>query len=248
MDNRTKYHFDDFTWSEYKDLLKVAAQKYEFIDYPNLNPDKNQILWRHDLDMHPEKALKMAEIEAELGLKSVYFILLHSEFYNLLSPIVSDQIKKIRDLGHSIQLHFDAYYYNIQNENDLDSHILKEKGLLESLFDIEIDTFSFHNNTPFTLSCENETYGGLINTYSSSIKKLPYCSDSNGHWRFDRLKEFIQNSDQNQIHVLTHPVWWHDGAESPINKIEDALNMRKSKTMQNYLDDIDRLNLINIDW
>ena len=38
---------------------------------------------RHDIDYSIEKAVELAALEAEENVKSTYFVLLSSEFYNL---------------------------------------------------------------------------------------------------------------------------------------------------------------------
>ena len=43
--------------------------------------------------------------------------------------------------------------------------------LLENFLEVKIEVFSFHNTTPFTMSCQNYKYGGLINTYSSYFQE-----------------------------------------------------------------------------
>ena len=51
--------------------------------------------------------------------------------------------------------------------------------------------FSFHNPQKTDYNYENFLYEGLVNCYSKKFKDdLPYCSDSNGYWRFRRLKMY----------------------------------------------------------
>jgi len=246
--NSIKYNFEDFTLTEYAILIDNAKKNYSFKGYTDFDIKKRDILWRHDIDMSPALALKTAEIEFAKGVKATYFILLHSDFYNLLDLQNCTIIKKIISLGHDIGLHFDPFFYNINSESELDAVILFEKHILEKIFGIKIDTFSFHNNTPFTLSCENETYGGLINTYSKSIKQIPYCSDSNGYWRYQRLKDVLIQATDYNLQVLTHEVWWSEEIMSPKQKILNCIKVSGIDIYNNYDNALKRLNLINIDW
>lgn len=66
---------------------------------------------RHDVDMDLQEAVKMAEIENEIGIRSTFFVLLTSEYYNLLSGKNTNSVKKILELGHEIGLHFDITAY-----------------------------------------------------------------------------------------------------------------------------------------
>ena len=43
---------------------------------------ERQIIWRHDIDMSVHRAYSLAKLERGLGVKSTFFILPHSEFYN----------------------------------------------------------------------------------------------------------------------------------------------------------------------
>lgn len=249
MNNSIKYNFSDFTLKEYSQLIDIAKSKYLFTDYVSFDNDKRHILWRHDIDMSPEMALKTALIENEKSVRAIYFILLHSDFYNLIDQRNYDIIKEIINLGHKIELHFDPFFYKIESESDLDEKIQFEKDIIENIFGIKLTTFSFHNNTLFTLSCDKEMYGGLINTYSKNFKKVPYCSDSNGYWRYRRLRDVLESGSDYNLHVLTHEVWWQsDELLSPKQKIINCINDHGEKIYQTYSKALQRLNLINIDW
>ena len=41
-------------------------------------------------------------------------------------------------------------------------------------------------------------------------KKINYCSDSQGIWRFKNPEEIIKekNNQKFTLHLLTHPIWW----------------------------------------
>lgn len=246
--NSEKYLFDDFTLEEYKKLLDLAAKSYSFKSFPDFDSNKRDILWRHDIDMSPALALEMAKIEAQKGVKATYFILLHSDFYNLLDLLNFKIIKQIIELGHDIGLHFDPFFYSINSENELDEKIIFEKEILEKVFNIKINVFSFHNNTPFTLSCENDKYGGLINTYSKKLKAISYCSDSNGYWRYRRLRDVLEKSEDFNLHVLTHEIWWRTEVMSPKQKILKCIKEQGQVTYDTYERAHERLKLINIDW
>ena len=109
MDNSTKFYFSDFTLTNYQKLLKLAATRYifRFFDQNYVN---SSILLRHDLEFSIPIALKMAHIEAALGIKATYFVQLHSEFYNALEKDSIKSILAIKNLGHQIGLYFDSLF------------------------------------------------------------------------------------------------------------------------------------------
>ena len=69
------YNFEDFTEQHYKDILMLAKTKYVFITYDKYNDEsiENKILWRHDIDFSPNRALALAKIENEFNIKATYF-------------------------------------------------------------------------------------------------------------------------------------------------------------------------------
>src|SRR5262245_58817499 len=100
------HDFNEFTRMRYRQMLKLAAQHYRFIHFGDPVPPGHCVWWRHDVDVSPHAALKLAEIEAEEGCEATYFVCLRSPFYNLLEPAVAKRIRAILDLGHRLGVHF----------------------------------------------------------------------------------------------------------------------------------------------
>jgi hypothetical protein len=238
MTNREKYHFDDFTLENYRRLVKIAKGKgFQFILHKDeFVPERKDVIWRHDVEFEPDIALKMAEIEHEEGAVGSYFFQLHSPFYNLLNKHYSNIFNDIRKLGHLVGLHFDCHYWEISDEKELDEYIKLDKDYLEHTFGVEIDTFSFHNTTPFTQSCLEYSYGGLINVYSSYFKDhYSYCGDSLGYWRFDRLEDVLKDDSVQHLQVLTHDANWSDEVLSPRKRFEKAMRMQSERIINGHV-------------
>lgn len=242
------YYFEDFTRENYKQLITLASEKYNFITFDELDSNKpNKMLWRHDIDFCMHSSLKLAQIEAEMGVKTNYFILLHSKFYSIFEKEIAQIIYKIKDLGHHIGLHFDSHFYEIKSLNKLEHYLLKEVELFHNIFGIKIKSFSFHNNTEFTKSCNNESYAGLLNVYTDSVtKNYEYCSDSNGYWKYRRLKDFLLDDTIINAQVLTHPGWWQDEVSSPSERINKAILNRSNEVLSNYETLLDQFGNSNI--
>ena len=218
MTNREKFHFDDFTFENYRRLIKLAKEKgFQFILHKEeFVPERKDVIWRHDVEFEPDIALRMAQIEHEEGVIASYFFQLHSECYNLFNIHYRDIFHKIRELGHCTGLHFDCAYWKIQDEKQLDEYITLDKVYLEHNLGVDVDTFSFHNTTPFTQSCLQYRYGELINVYSSYFKEhYNYCGDSLGYWRFDRLEDVLNDDSVKHLQVLTHDGNWSEEVLSP---------------------------------
>lgn len=238
MTNREKYHFEDFTMSNYKRLVHLALDKgYSFI----LHKDefvswRKDVIWRHDVEFEPDIALKMANIEAEAGVVASYFFQLHSPHYNLFDNHYSEVFHKIYDLGHHVGLHFDCRYWRITSESQLNRFIIIDRDYMESALGVSIDTFSFHNTTEFTRSCLNLEYGGLINVYSSFFKEnYKYCGDSLGYWRFDRLEDVLNDDSIQHLQVLTHDGNWSDDVLSPRKRISKVVYDRADRLLNSQV-------------
>lgn len=247
MTNKEKYRFDDFTLDNYRRLIELAKGKgFNFISYTDeFLQERKDILWRHDVEFEPDVALKMAEIENEAGVKSTYFFQLHSQFYNLLDKHYSDIFKKIKEQGHYVGLHFDSHYYGINEESQLEKYITLDREYLETVLDVKIDTFSFHNTTPFTQSCLKFHYAGLINVYSSHFKsKFNYCGDSLGYWRFDRLEDVLNNDSIQHLQVLIHDANWSDKVLSPRQRIKNVLDEHAKRIYENQVNGLHKRGML----
>lgn len=232
------YCFEDFTETNYRKIIRMAKKVYKFISYEEAEDNGRNVLWRHDIDYSVHRALKLAQIEYEEGIKSTYFIYLHSDSYNALEKEVADRIHKIVGLGHEIGVHFEPNFYGLVNSNmrRLEEYLKMEKSILEEVFEKKIWAFSFHNpDTGDWLKLDQYTMAGLINAYSKTIKhKYSYCSDSNGYWRFRRLEEVIKAAEDEKLQVLTHPEWWTPEVLSPRNRILRSITGRAQNQIKEY--------------
>lgn len=236
------FHFEDFTEIEYRALIREAKSKWDFISFCDTERPGRVCLWRHDVDMSLHRALRLAEIEADEGVRSTYFILLHSFFYSPLELEASQIIFKIMGLGHKIGLHFDpGFYFELMSKNQSPERMSKflkaERELLELTFDTQISAFSFHNpDVGNWMALDQSSMGGMINTYGKSIRdKFTYCSDSNGYWRHRRLKDLISQGTDDRIHILTHPEWWTPEASSPNQRVQRCVQGRAAKSWAQYM-------------
>jgi hypothetical protein len=237
---------NDFTTQAYKKLIQIAKGKYNFVSYGDY-AQQPFVLWRHDCDFSLERSLRLAEIEHHMGVRSTFFINMHSEFYNIFEKKQTRIIKKILSLGHDIGLHFDSEYHNFPTEDRMSEHLMLETKLLETSFKTKISAFSFHNPNKTTLTFNNEKYAGLINCYSSWFKNnVAYCSDSNGYWRHERLEDVLNSSNCTALQVLTHPGWWQEDEMQPYERIKRCVYGRARQVLDKYVDDLKKHGRINV--
>jgi hypothetical protein len=225
----------DFTTRQYAELLALAKAQYRFVSYSERLEAARFVLWRHDCDFSMNRALCLAKIEHQQAVKATYFLRPHGEGYSLLEKSQAKIAEKILGLGHDIGLHFDVDFYDVQSEEELDALIRREAGWLRDWFGAQPAAVSFHTPTRFELSCERDTYGGLLNCYSRTFRdKVPYCSDSNGYWRFRRLRDVLARAEEAGLQVLTHPELWQEQPLHPRERIFRTIYGRAEATMRLY--------------
>ena len=250
MTKREKYRFDDFTFSNYQRLLQLALNMgFIFGDYYLDHSGKSykEIVWRHDVEFSVHNALKMAKIEKELGIKAYYFFQIHSEFYSIFEKEIYLLAKEIVKLDHYIGLHFDAHFWEIQDQKELEECLFNDIKLLESLLGVEIKSFSYHNTTPQLLALNDTYYAGMLNVYAKLIReKYRYCTDSTGIWRYERLGDVLQDSSIQYLQVLTHDGMWQEEAMAPRKRVLRCVNLQAQKTMKYYDEYLLNHNQLNI--
>lgn len=247
MTNRVKYHFDDFTLENYQRLIRIAKEKgFQFILHKDeFVPERKDIIWRHDVEFEPDISLKMARIEKEEGVVASYFFQLHSPFYNLFDEHYSKVFHQIYKLGHHCGLHFDCHYWGINDEKQLGEFISLDCKYLDANLGVKMETFSFHNTTPFTQSCLEYRYGGLINVYSSYFKKhYNYCGDSLGYWRFDRLEDVLKDENVQHLHALTHDGNWADEVLSPRKRFAKVMHDRADRLVNGQVNGLHKKGML----
>ena len=231
-----RYHFDDFTEAAYEAMLRKAAARWAFEPFGTETAEAH-LLWRHDVDCSVHRARRLADIESEVGVRSTYFLLLHSDFYNLMEAEILRLTREIVGLGHWLGLHFDpAFYGSVGNDAELAARLEDERRLLCEMVEAPVSAVSFHTPGVWDLvDMKQDELAGMVNAYGTRIRDgYSYVSDSNGYWRFRRLPEVIEEGAVKRMHVLTHPVWWQREAMSPRKRLLRAIDGRAASTLRHY--------------
>ena len=101
-----------FTVDGYVEMLDALRESgYGIADYSCWDEYEKCAILRHDVDFDMYQALSMAKVECKQGVKSTYFVLLTSDFYNIHSAANRRLLNEIRGMGHTIGLHFDETAY-----------------------------------------------------------------------------------------------------------------------------------------
>lgn len=209
-------------FGSYEEFLKgFLNQGYGFCFFQDLKQPKKQIALRHDIDFDTNFALQSALIESKLGIKSTYFFLMRSHFYNILSHQDLENIRFIQRLGHHISIHFDPSLYE-----DFHEGLQMEIGLFREIFKQEVSIISLHRPNAFFQEMDQPIYG-IEHTYQSKyFRDVKYFADSTGVWRFGHPFDSQEFHQQKSMHVLIHPIWWMLDGASNLDKLKQYFNHR----------------------
>lgn len=232
------FHFGDFTEDEYRRVLKLAKERWRFIRFPEYRSAGRLCLWRHDIDLSVHRAHRLARIEAEEGVRSTYFVHLHNEFYNPLELEVTRLLIEVHRMGHDLGLHFDLAFYE-NDERDSTSVLERlrlERQILQDVLGVDIAACSFHNpDLTDAATRDADELGGMVNAYGQYMRvSYSYVSDSNGYWRFRRLRDVLEAGKDERLHVLTHPGWWTPEPMSPRARIARCIDGRAASQHRRY--------------
>ena len=216
----------DFSADAYRRLVRgFLDHGYETRFFDDFNRDDAHLLLRHDIDQCLQAAARLAEIEAEMGVSSTYFVLLRTEMYNPLSHDGTAAIRGIADLGHRIGLHFDPSLYP-DDRDAYEAAAVRECTILESLLEGPVGVISFHRPAPSLLGLPGRLAGRLHAYAQAFFSDIAYCSDSTGQWRHGHPFDHADFGENRAMQLLTHPVWWMSPGNAPAEKLRTVLDGR----------------------
>jgi hypothetical protein len=181
----------DFSLAHYRGLLLAARTGgYRFAGFDRA-PAPGDLILRHDVDLSLAAAVALAEVEADQGAWSTWFLMTRSVFYNLASTEGEQAIERLHALGHRVALH--AVYPHV----DLDER-----------FDPVV---AWHNPEPEFMQVQID---GAVNVMQPPFfDPEHYRSDSNQNWRHGCPHEELAAGRFEWLQLLTHPeIWAFDGA------------------------------------
>ena len=181
----------DFSLEHYGDLLAAARQGgYRWAGFDRA-PETGDLILRHDVDLSLAAAVRLAEVEAEAGAWSTWFVMTRSVFYNLDSHEGDAAIERLRALGHRVAHH--AVWPDV----DLDERF--------------VPVVAWHNPDPEYMQ---RPIDGATNVMTPPFfDPAHYRSDSNQHWRSGCPHEDLARGEPSWLQLLTHPeIWVYPGA------------------------------------
>ncbi|MSP67948.1 MAG: hypothetical protein EXQ96_07635 [Alphaproteobacteria bacterium] len=210
---------EDFTPDGYRTLLQsLIGLGYAVRAFPEVTADDRAVVLRHDIDFSLEAALEIGEIEAAMGVRSIFFALVGSELYNPFTAAGRTVLGRLRALGHDLGLHFDAAAHGTA---DLDLAADGECRLLGQVVGAPVGMISFHRPEPGWLGAERAIAGRPHTYQPRHFSALGYCSDSSGEWRHGHPLDHAAVRGRRALQLLTHPIWWTARAgETPRERLD----------------------------
>lgn len=236
----------NFTYDSYRALLRsLREQRYAFTNYRDYAAHPRCVILRHDIDNSLSQAVRLAELEAEEGVQSTWFVLLRTDFYNPASASSQKALSRIQSLGHEIGLHFDEVAYSDGGSScttalsSTEERILFEAGMLSDLCGCRVTTVSMHRPSKETLDADLNI-SGMVNSYGKIFfRDFKYLSDSRRRWR-EPVEDIVRNGEYDRLHILTHAFWYHDSEETIAQTvgsfIRSANGMQYDRMMENITD------------
>lgn len=222
-----------FSFDHYRYILETAKQyNYKILccyDYyikqkQNELPERYIIL-RHDIEHYPDRAVEFANIEAEFGIRSSYFIRVHAKRYNIFNFKAYNNLKQIISLGHEIGLHAEPIDFSATSGEKAEKVFQKELAVLKLILDCEVYGVCPHvdwteyNNIDFFKDVTIIDFGIKYQSYTSEFfEKNFYISDGQ-HYYWKNYQNGILlekrlcpckiiEEEIPGIYILTHPMNW----------------------------------------
>jgi len=234
-----------FTYDEYRYILTSLREKgYAFVNYreaANKVTSVYEFAWpfwlfaiiRHDVDLSLQKAVEMAQVEHEMGIRSTYFLMTTSEAYNIRSQRSLLAIKKLRELDHEIGIHFDANIYK-KNGKALQKAFYAD---LDCFMNLIGSTLSLDPYITYHMPSEDDKKPSLGFQVDQEpfLTEIKYFSDSYGKWRFGHPLNSKQFQEGKPLHLSFHPIWWAKDYWLHTSRIEE-FKQNQSEVLNHWID------------
>ena len=199
-----------FDLDHYRELLEAARSggyRFAFFDH---QPQRGDLLLRHDVDLSLDAALRMAELEHELQAQATYFLMTGSVFYNLASAEGGHALERLRELGHRVGL-----------------HAIWPRAVVDEGFDPVV---AWHNPEPGYM---NDPLEGAANVMEPRFFSPDhYRSDSNQHWRHGCPHEQLADGSFEWLQLLTHPEIWVYPGETMRETMSAMLDAERERRVE----------------
>lgn len=226
----------NFTTAGYEKLIETITDAgWGFADFQDALQSQSQlVVMRHDIDAELCLLKSFLDIERKHFVKSTYFVMLESPFYNVYSPEGRRALSSVVADGHSLGLHFFGEIHKSLNTFELVQEIKSQLARLSDLAATPVSAFSFHQPTAEMIASAIEI-PGVINTYHPIVMhRLRYLTDTNMQWK-PTPPEHILSDVSLPIQMLIHPLWWIAVGQDALQKWKHVLQLTTETHAQHLL-------------
>ena len=199
----------------FRSILELVLSKGYSFDVFDKNLSERSFILRHDVDMSPISALRLARIESSSGISGNFFFHLGADTYNIFDSRVIDLMHEISGMNHLVGLHIDNKMFS---REDCIYSVLQSLSDLLGLCHV----VSFHRPNAEILG---KRFVKFISAYDEKFfSKDNYASDSRMNHDFLRKVNQLLLMDASPVQLLLHPVWWSEvdiGLELVERRIHD---------------------------
>ena len=201
----------DYTYRSYEALLEsIRACGRTICAFRDVRDAESFVVLRHDVDYSVVKAREMAERERRCGVRSTYFLLLTSPYYNLLA---GDNLRAARDIvgmGHEVGLHYDTDVFSELDDAGQARKVVELAHVLAESVGTDVTSIAQHNPSETAVRLRVPAY---VDAYSDRFfRDIAYVSDSRRLFGAPDPYEFFRAHPRSQL--LIHPLWWHETEQS----------------------------------
>lgn len=231
----------DFSLARLRALFGLAREhEYQPLFYgEEEGRDEKFILWRHDIDIDLSAARRMAEFEAQEGVRATFFFMTRSWFYNLFSTEGEKTVERIARLGHRLGLHC---HLAVPRHAPVTDEFVAEKvaqdfSLIETVFGLGVfqRVVSFHNPPAAVL---RKSFPTFYSTYSEKFfGEIKYLSDSNRVWREGPPEDWLREKTKRKFSILLHPLIWAESGRTMPEAVASFCRARQKELIARLEED-----------
>ncbi|MFW9767197.1 MAG: hypothetical protein ACFFF9_13600 [Candidatus Thorarchaeota archaeon] len=209
---------EEYSIDKFRDLMiTISKERYSVITFDEyesglINQEKVNVILRHDVDISLPRTIKMAEVQAELGIPATYFFRLHAEKYCFEEAV--PVIKKLVDDGFKIGLHYETLSVAKGDKKKAIELLGKDIEKLREIAPMGVVAAHGQKEYKNREIWENVDKEALQISSAYDVQSDMYLSDAGGKrlkdkkvlYRFNRLYEAKVGQI---VQVLIHPDWWN---------------------------------------
>lgn len=225
-----------YSLPHYRWLLRAAKAKYWLPlvrDVARTLPERPFLLIRHDVDITPWAALRLAELERSEGVCTTYYYRLHAPFYNLMDGAVLDSVRAVAAMGHEVGLHYEPGFF-LERGMDPVAGTRSDIRTFEDLLGARTHSIAQHQPAAGPVLADISEHHPCA-YQPHLVRQIPYFGDSGFHWREGCVCTKFHHP---RLHTLIHPHSWVRDAR-PWQQVLHAhaadLNGRLSAAMTDYV-------------